>query len=78
MTKKQSVTGFKVLKYDVKKAKDTEKIRVILEAEVDDISCGSMDMGDVQKALLDHMVGEYEVGLAVLTNVEEEVDTTEE
>ena len=77
MTKKQSVAGFKVLKYDVKKSKDTEKLRIILEADVDDIKSGSMDMGDVQKAFLDHMVGEYEVGLTVLTNDEEDQEESE-
>jgi hypothetical protein len=63
--KKQSVGGFKVLGYSVKKSKDTEKVRLVLEAVVDDIACGDCDMGDVLKALLDHQVGEVAVGLSV-------------
>lgn len=66
--KKQSVGGFKVLSYSVKKGKDTEKMRLVLEAEVDDISAGDLDMGKVLKALLDHQVGETAVGLSVFVD----------
>lgn len=67
-SKKQSIGGFKVLAYSVKKAKDSEKIRLVLEAVVDDIAAGECDMGDVMKALLDHQVGEVDVGLSVFVD----------
>ena len=62
---KQSVTGFKVLTFQVKKSKDTEKVKLVLEADVDDIGAGEYDMGDVLKALLSHQTGDEDVGLAV-------------
>lgn len=63
--KKQSVSGFRVLNFSVKKAKDTEKLKLVLEAEVDNVSAADCDMGDVMKALLDHQVGEVDVGLSI-------------
>ncbi len=66
--KKQSVTGFKVIGYMVKKSKDTEKIKLTLEAEVDSVSAGEYDLGDVMKALLEHSTGEVDVGLSLFVN----------
>ena len=62
---KQSITGFKVLNFQVKKAKDTEKVKLVLEADVDNIGAGNNDMGDVLKALLHHQTGDVDVGLSV-------------
>ena len=62
---KQAVTGFKVLTFQVKRAKDTEKVKLVLEADVDTIGAGNYDMGDVLKALLSHQTGDLDVGLSV-------------
>lgn len=67
-TKKQAVAGFKVVGYSVKKSKDTEKIKLVLEAEVGSVSAGECDMGDVMKALLEHSTGEVDVGLSLFVN----------
>lgn len=64
-TNKQSVTGFKVVTFQVKKAKDSERIKLVLEADVDNIGAGNYDMGDVLKALLSHQTGDTDVGLSV-------------
>lgn len=64
-SKKQSIAGFKILNFSVKKAKDTEKLKLVLEAVVDEVSAADCDMGDVMKALLDHQVGEVDVGLSI-------------
>jgi len=67
--KKQAITGFKIMKYDSRKARDTEKLRIILEAEVDQISCGNYKIGDVLGAFQHHQSGETDVGLSVfMTN----------
>ena len=65
---KQSVTGFKVLTFHVKKSKDTEKVKLVLEADVDSIGCGANDMGDLLKAFLHHQTGDVDVGLSVFIN----------
>lgn len=64
-TTSQAVSGFKVLNFQVKKAKDTERVKIILEADVDNIGAGNFDMGDVLKALLHHQTGDVDVGLSV-------------
>lgn len=66
--KKQAITGFKIMKYDSRKARDTEKLRIILEAEVDEISCGNFKIGDVLGAFQYHQSGETDVGLSVFMN----------
>ena len=63
--KKQSIGGFKVKCFNVKKGKETETFKLMLEAEVDAIKAGDCDMGKVMKALLDHQTGEVEVSLSV-------------
>ena len=65
VSKSQSVTGFKVLTFQVKKTKDSEKVKLVLEANVEDIGSGEFDMGDVLKALLNHQTGDSDVGLSV-------------
>jgi hypothetical protein len=65
MKSKQAITGFKVVRYSVKRVKDSEKIVLLLEADVDDIGCGEYDMGDVQGALLNHRVSDSDVGLSL-------------
>ena len=67
-TKKQAVAGFKVVGYSVKKGKETEKIKLVLEAEVGSVAAGECDMGDVMKALLEHSTGEVDVGLSLFVN----------
>jgi hypothetical protein len=62
---KQSVTGFKVKTYAVKKTKDGEKVILVLEALGEDIAAGSFDYGDVLKSFTVHMSGDVEVGLSV-------------
>lgn len=64
-TKKQAVTGFKVVSYQVKRVKDSEKLRIIVEADVDDINSGDFDMGDVQGALLHHRSSDTDIGFAL-------------
>lgn len=63
--KKQSITGFKVVSYQVKRKKDSEKITLVLEADVDDIGAGEFDMGDVQGALLNHRASDTDVGISL-------------
>jgi uncharacterized protein YqeY len=62
---KQAVTGFRVVSYQVKKVKDGEVVKLLLEADVDAIGAGSYDMGDVLKALLQHQVSDTDVALSV-------------
>lgn len=78
-TSKQAVTGFNIVTFQVKKAKDTEKVKLVLEADIDNIGAGSRDMGDVLKALQHHMTGDTEVGLSVfMTVVSASVDEEED
>ena len=65
---KQAIGGFKIVGYSVKKSKDGEKVRLVLEAAVDDIACGDYNMGDVQGALLHHQVGDTEVGMSLFVD----------
>lgn len=69
---KQAVTGFRVVSYQVKKTKDGEVVKLLLEANVDAIGAGEHDMGDVLKALLHHQTGDTDVGLSVFMNAAEE------
>ena len=63
---RQAVTGFKVVSYQVKRVKDSEKLKLVLEADIDEIGCGECDMGDFQKALLHHRVSDIDIGFSVL------------
>lgn len=67
---KQAITGFKIVKYDSRKAKDTEKLRLVLEADVDDIGCGEFNIGDLLGAIQHHQSGDTDVGLSVFVNKE--------
>ena len=62
---RQAVTGFKVLKFTVKKAKETEILQLSLEADIENIGAGGLNMGDVLRALLHHQTGDYDIGIAV-------------
>lgn len=63
---KQAVGGFKVVQYKVKKAKDTEKLQLVLEASVEDLkAAGEFDFGDIMKALWSHQASETDVGFHV-------------
>lgn len=55
-----ALTGARVHSYSVRTVKDAEKLRIVLEADIDDISA---DMGDLQKALLIHKQSDTEVGM---------------
>jgi len=67
-TNKQAVTGFQVLTFQVKKTKDTEKVKLVLEADVDCVGAGSKDMGDILKAFLHHQVGNIDIGISVFVS----------
>lgn len=77
-TSKQAVTGFSIVTFQVKKAKDTEKVRIVLEADVDDIGAGARDMGDVLKAFQYHMTADTEIGLSVFMTVVSTATATED
>ena len=62
---KQPITGFKVLKYDSRKARDTEKLRIILEVDIDDLGCGSKSVGDFLGALEHHKSSDTDVGFSL-------------
>jgi len=62
---KQGVTGFKVVSYQVKRVKDGEVVKLLLEANVESIGAGDQDMGDILKALLHHQISDTDVGLSV-------------
>ena len=66
--KKQSVVGFKILKYDSRKARDSEKLRVILEVDLDDLGCGEHSVGDFLGALEHHKSGDTDVGFSLFMN----------
>lgn len=65
---KQAVTGFKIQNAVVKKGKESEKLRIVLEADVAELSAGDKGVGDVVQALLNHMTGDTEVGVTVFMN----------
>lgn len=65
MSTKQAVSGFKVRDYQVKKAKDTEKVKLILEADVENLGAGNFDFGEILKALWSHQASETDIGLSV-------------
>ena len=64
-TTKQAVGGFKINTFNIKKTKDGEKIKLVLEASVEDLASGTYDVGDVMNALTNHMTGDSEVGLSL-------------
>lgn len=65
MSKKQAVTGFKIVNYTVKSSKDSDKIRLVLEADLENIN---VDMGLFQGALVHHKVSDTELGLSVFVD----------
>ena len=69
-TTKQGVAGFKVKEYQVKKGKDTEKVKLILEANVEDIKSGEIDFGEILKALWSHQASETDVGFSLFISKE--------
>lgn len=62
---KQAVVGFKILKYDSRKARDTEKLRVILEVDLDNLGCGAHTVGDFLGALEHHKSSDTDVGFSL-------------
>jgi precorrin-6B methylase 2 len=66
--KKQSITGFKVQTYQVKKGKDTEIIKVVLQADIENVGGGDVDVGDVLKALWSHQASDTDIGLSLFVS----------
>lgn len=64
-TVKQAVSGFTLTGFSVKKVKDGEKIKITLEAPVEDLSAGDFDNGKIMNALSNHLSGDTEVGLTL-------------
>jgi hypothetical protein len=62
---KQSVTGFKVVTYQVKKGKETEHLKLVLQADVENIGAGTYGFGEVLKALWSHQASDMDVGFSV-------------
>lgn len=62
---KQAFTGLKILKYDSRKARETEKLRIILEVDLDELGCGSKSVGDFLGALESHKSGDTNVGFSL-------------
>ena len=77
MSEKQSVVGLKVSQYQIKKGKDTEKLRLILEADVGDISAGNFGFGDFLKALWVHQSANTDVGFTLFMSAEAKVEEGE-
>jgi uncharacterized protein YqeY len=76
--RKQAVTGFRILGYQVKKAKEGEVVKLVLEASVDQIGAAHADIGEIMKAFQYHMAGETDVGLSVLVTDEVPIRIEEE
>ena len=68
VSKKQGVVGFKVVSYQVKRVKEYERFRGVIEGDIEDILCGEYDMGDFQKALLNHRISDTDVGFSVFVS----------
>ena len=75
--KKQGVSGLQVKEFKVKKARDIEKVTLVLEANVDELGVGNYDVGDLFKALWAHQAGEVDVGFSVFMKAKEEEDTSD-
>ena len=63
--KKQGIVGLRVIKFDSRKAKDTEKIRIVLEADIDNLGFGSKSLGDFLGALEHHKSSDTDVGFSL-------------
>jgi hypothetical protein len=68
---KQAVMGFKIVSFQSKKKKDGDSVKLILEADVDGVSAGDFDLGDIFKALHIHQSSDTEIGLSVFMTEEE-------
>lgn len=64
-TKKQSFVGMRVLKFDSRKTKDSEKLRVVLEVDMDNLGCGEYNVGDMLGALQHHQSSDTDVGFSL-------------
>lgn len=67
---KQSIVGLKVVKYSISSSKDAEKLTIQLTADVDDLGCGEHSAGDLLGALLEHKVGNVDVGFSLFMDKE--------
>jgi hypothetical protein len=63
--KKQAFTGFKIIKYESRKAKDSEKLKIILEAELDSVGCGEYSVSDLLGAMEYHKSGDADIGFSL-------------
>jgi hypothetical protein len=65
---KQAVGGFRIKSFSHKKCKDSEKVLLVLEANVEDVATGNSNLGDILGAFSNHSTSEMEIGLSVFTN----------
>jgi hypothetical protein len=49
------------MQYLVKKAKESERVKIVLEADVEEVTAGDFGFGDVLHALWAHQAGEQDV-----------------
>ncbi|MFA5024041.1 MAG: hypothetical protein WC523_03755 [Patescibacteria group bacterium] len=68
---KQSVSGFQIVSFQVKKGKEKETVKLLLTCDVDSIGCGEYDVGDILKAFVAHQTGETDIGLSVFVEKKE-------
>ena len=71
MKSSQAVNGLIVKDIQIKKAKDSEKLKLILEANVEDVTAGELDFGEVVKALWSHQASDTDIGFSVLVDKKE-------
>jgi len=62
----QSLAGFKVAGFKVKTVKGLERVILTLEANVEDIGAGTMDIGGVLNSFTNHMTTGIHTGLRVM------------
>lgn len=62
----QSMTGFKVAGFKVKTVKGLERVILTLEANVEDIGAGTMDIGGVLNSFTNHMTTGIETGVKIM------------
>ena len=65
---KQSCTGFKVVSFTTKGAKDGEKLKLVLMANIEDLRLGEYEISDLLNSLLNHRISDSEIGLSVFVN----------
>jgi uncharacterized protein YqeY len=69
---KQAVSGFRVCGFSIKKVKEEEKLKLILEATVADLGAGEFDIGDVMNGLTNHITSDQDIGLSIFISKKSE------